>query len=109
MKCGKRFLYPPVELWGKEIFRVRACPECVIAHEANEHARHEKELAAANAKRTAKLHAAWQQICPPRYRASLLERLPLARDTISRVLAWRPSSGRGIALSGPLGIGKRRL
>ena len=102
MKCGKRFLYSPIELWGEEYFRVRARPECVIAHEAD-------EFAAANARRTAKLHASWQQICSPLYRASQVERLPLARETVSRVLAWRPSSGRWIALSGPPGIGKRRL
>jgi DNA replication protein DnaC len=106
MKCGKRFSYEPVELWGMEIFSVRACPECIMTREAGELAR----FAAANAMRAAKLHAAWQQLCPPAYRASQPERLPLARDAVSHVLAWRPDrDGRGLGLSGPLGIGKRRL
>jgi hypothetical protein len=50
----------------------------------------------------------WDEACPQRMRDAIFGALPpnVDRAAFERVKAWRPSSGRGIAMKGPSGSGK---
>jgi hypothetical protein len=84
------------------IFPQRHCPNC------NE-ASNQEALATQNQERRGALEEAWLRLCPPRYRRCDRALLPIAAETIDRLLGWRPlEDGRGLGLVGPPHIGKRR-
>jgi hypothetical protein len=136
--CRHKFDRPVFLFNGKEVFRVRECPEC--------NTRREREyLAVQNQKRQRALAKTTQEFVPSRYRNFDRWLLPIAGEKIDAVLNWRPkpspdarnsarilppsrlpmtdetieqilnsrpspsADGRGLALPGPPHIGKRRL
>ena len=100
--CGNRFDQIVLRVLGKEVFRQRECCYC--------NGRREKEArAAGNQKRQRANEEGWL-FCPPRYRNCDRALLPIAVETIDRVLEWRPRvHGRGLGLVGLPHTGKRRL
>jgi DNA replication protein DnaC len=105
--CCKEFERPVFRVGEKEIFRVRECPKCNARRE-------QRALAMANQERQQAAKEPYWRICPPRYRNFNRSLLPIADETIDRVLNWRPKTGssadgRGLALTGPAHVAKRRL
>jgi DNA replication protein DnaC len=100
--CGNKFDRIVLRVLGKEVFRQRECSDC--------YGRREKEArAAGNVERQKANEEGWL-FCPPRYRNCDRALLPIAVETIDRVLEWRPRvHGRGLGLVGLPHTGKRRL
>lgn len=96
-KCEKTFSATALFIGAREMFPVRVCEPCQVA------ARDEQTRQAAASNATA-LTAGWDEICPPVYRDTDLQKLH--KSLLSALEAW--SAVIGLGMVGKAGTGKTR-
>jgi len=98
--CSEEFEYEPIKI-GSISFKRKQCDKCGVTdsemkrRECDKRNKEVKELQ-------------WMSICPPLYRDTRREFLPLKEEVIDRVFGWKYNP-KGLALAGSSGIGKTRV
>ncbi len=99
--CGKSFESDPFAFDGHVLGIPRYCGSCLERLEQAHTLELERIQAAQHAR-------AWEEICPPLYRETDLDRLCCSPVAKAAILDWRFSS-QGLLIHGPARVGKTRL
>lgn len=100
-RCKTGFAYQGVVINGRVPFSSKFCPACSEANRIDREAEEQRDALQA-------MQTEWETICPPLYRDTDRNELPISVATTLEVLDWQIGN-KGIGLAGASGAGKTRL
>jgi len=110
VKCGEAgTLQANYIFQGRQPFRTKPyCATCLAIVTAENEAKDKADKEKEREDFLRNQQARWSELCPPLYRETLIEKLPMPREIIEKVLGWKYQD-RGLILYGNTGRGKTRL